>query len=162
MQTLISREEILARIAELKIQISEQHYDYIICILKGAYIFFTDLVTDLDVKIDFVKVHSYAGKESTGTLTADLLPDFTKLQGKKVLLVDDICDTGLTLNKLKELFLKNGVKTVNTCVLLNKKDKHSAEFEPTFYAFSIKNEFVIGYGLDYDEKYRTMQNVYIM
>ena len=81
---------------------------------------------------------------------------------QKVLIVDDICDSGYTLKSIKEYILQAGAELADTCVLLNKKEAHSAENEPTFYAFLIENEFVIGYGLDYNDKYRTLPYIAVL
>jgi len=161
MQTLISAEQIQNKITELKETIKRHNYDYIICVLSGAYMFFSDLTKDISSKIDFIKASSYVETHSTGKLDIQFA-DFDKYRDLNVLLVDDICDTGITLNSLKDLLLRYGAKNVDTCVLLNKKTERKVVMEPTFYAFSIANEFVIGYGLDYNDNYRTLPYIAVL
>lgn len=161
MQTLISEEQLKEKIAELKETLKKNCYDYAVCVLNGAYLFFAELTKELDVEIDFIKASSYRNTHSTGELNI-IMADFAKFKDKKVLLVDDVCDTGLTLSILKEKMLQNGCKCVDICVLLNKKAAHGAQFDPNFYAFEIGNEFVIGYGLDYNGRYRTLPYIAVM
>lgn len=161
MHELISEKQIADKIKDLQKIIKNKNYDYVICVLNGAYMFFSDLTKGLNVNIDFIKVSSYVDTKSTGILNVQYA-NFEKYVGLNVLIVDDICDSGYTLNCLKTYILNAGAKTVDTCVLLNKKTAHPIENEPTFYAFSIENEFVIGYGLDYNEKYRTLPYIAVM
>ena len=115
----------------------------------------------VNAKIDFIKARSYVETHSTGKLDIQFA-DFDKYRDLNVLLVDDICDTGITLNSLKDLLLRYGAKNVDTCVLLNKKTERKVVMEPTFYAFSIADEFVIGYGLDYNDNYRTLPYIAVL
>jgi hypoxanthine phosphoribosyltransferase len=123
--------------------------------------FFSDLTKDISSKIDFIKASSYVETHSTGKLDIQFA-DFDKYRDLNVLLVDDICDTGITLNSLKDMLLRYGAKNVDTCVLLNKKTERKVVMEPTFYAFSIADEFVIGYGLDYNDNYRTLPYIAVL
>ena len=161
MRKIITEEQIANKIENLQKLIKNQKYDYVICVLNGAYMFFSDLTKGLDVNVDFVKVSSYVDTKSTGELDIQYA-NFGKYRGLKVLIVDDICDSGYTLKSIKEYILQAGAELADTCVLLNKKEAHSAENEPTFYAFLIENEFVIGYGLDYNDKYRTLPYIAVL
>ena len=159
---LYSQQEIENRIREIAHDISVNVTSdnlLVIGLLKGAYVFTADLVRALDLyelspQVEFLRVSSYGNrKESSGHV--DIiggLPD--QLTGKTVLLVDDILDTGRTAYKIKSLLLENGVKSVNICVLLDKPSKHVKDIEADYVGFEIADSFVVGYGIDYAEKYR--------
>lgn len=127
--------------------------------LKGSFMFFADIVRELksrNVFIDFVATESYAGTESTGNIkiTRDLSID---IRGKKVIVIEDIMDTGLTLSRLIR-YIKDGHEPadVKVCVLLDKPSRRRAPIQPDFTGFVIEDKFVIGYGLDYNEKFRNL------
>lgn len=127
--------------------------------LKGAIFFLTDLVREMDVKeeIDFLDVSSYGNNfESTGqvTLTSDLS---TNVKGRDVLIVEDIVDTGLTLQYMKNLLKKRGAKSVKCCVLLNKEANRKSKVDIDYYGAKVGNEFVVGYGLDFLNCYRNLR-----
>lgn len=129
----------------------------LICVLKGAIYFFSDLTKKIkrDVILDFMKVSSYSGTESTGIINikTDLSVD---IQGKDVIIVEDIIDTGLTLVKLKEYLNSKNPNSIKVAVLLDKKERRTQNISPDYTCFTIEDKFVIGYGLDYDEKYRNL------
>lgn len=127
--------------------------------LKGSFMFFADIVREiksLKVAIDFMATESYAGTESTGNIkiTRDLSID---IKGRKVVVIEDIMDTGLTLERLIR-YIKDGHKPadVKVCVLLDKPSRRKAPIQPDFTGFVIEDKFVIGYGLDYEEKFRNL------
>ena len=159
-KVLITEEEIVARTRELAHQIQQDYNGeaiVIICILKGAAFFATELAKriDSDTIIDFMKVSSYIGTESTGKIdfTLDISEDIT---GKNVLIVEDIVDTGRTLAYVKKYLESKNPKSVKICTMLNKKERRVIELNPEYVCFDIPDKFVIGYGLDYDEKYRNL------
>ena len=159
-KVLITEEEIVARTRELAHQIQQDYNGeeiVIICILKGAAFFATELAKriDSDTIIDFMKVSSYIGTESTGKIdfTLDISEDIT---GKNVLIVEDIVDTGRTLAYVKKYLESKNPKSVKICTMLNKKERRIIELNPEYVCFDIPDKFVIGYGLDYDEKYRNL------
>ena len=159
-KVLITEEEIEARTRELAHQIQQDYNGeeiVIICILKGAAFFATELAKriDSDTIIDFMKVSSYIGTESTGKIdfTLDISEDIT---GKNVLIVEDIVDTGRTLAYVKKYLESKNPKSVKICTMLNKKERRVIELNPEYVCFDIPDKFVIGYGLDYDEKYRNL------
>ncbi|MCS7317290.1 MAG: hypoxanthine phosphoribosyltransferase [Candidatus Dojkabacteria bacterium] len=132
-----------------------------VVLLKGSFIFASDLLRSLfceglNPTVEFIKVSSYHGKmESSGILNIESnIPQ--SIKGADVLLVDDICDTGLTLKEMKNLLIEKGANSVKTCVLLNKQEKRLVDINPDYVCFEIPDIFVVGYGLDYDEKYRGM------
>ena len=159
-KVLITEEEITSRTRELALQIQKDYNNeeiVIVCILKGAAFFATELAKriDSDTIIDFMKVSSYIGTESTGKIdfTLDISEDIT---GKNVLIVEDIVDTGRTLTYVKKYLETKNPKSVKICTLLNKKARKVVELNPEYVCFDIPDKFVIGYGLDYDEKYRNL------
>ena len=162
-KVLITEQEIASRTRELAKQIQKDYNNeeiVIVCILKGATFFAVELAKRIesDTIIDFMKVSSYEGKESTGKInfTLDISEDITD---KNVLIVEDIVDTGRTLAYVKKYLESKNPKNVKICTMLNKKERRVIDLEPEYVAFNIPDKFVIGYGLDYDEKYRNLPYV---
>jgi hypoxanthine phosphoribosyltransferase len=164
---LFEEDELRQKVKELGKKIS---HDYageellVVGILKGAFIFMADLVREIDipVAIDFMDVSSYGMSTlSSGEvrITKDL--DFP-LKDKNVLIVEDIIDTGLTLNYIIEILKKREPKTVRICCLLDKPSRRKSVIKPDYVGYAIADEFVVGYGLDYAEKYRNYPAVYIL
>ncbi len=161
-KTLFHEQTILARLDALAAQITEDYRDKeltVVAVLNGSLIFAADLLrrVPLPLKLDCLSVSSYhGGTESTGVVTFQQvnLPD---IDGRHVLIVDDILDTGRTLHAISEK-LRRETKplSVRVCVLLRKQVPRSAELEADYVGFDIGNEFVIGYGLDYQERYRNL------
>lgn len=159
-KTLISENEIQDRIKQLAQEIQNDYKDQeiiLICILKGAAFFATELAKriELPVIIDFMKVSSYEGTESTKKINfkLDISTDITN---KNVIIVEDIIDTGRTLTYLKDYLAKRSPKSIKLCTLLDKKERREFKLEADYVCFNIPDKFVIGYGLDYDEKYRNL------
>lgn len=159
MKIFISKERIEKRITELSLLISSSYPDGLIAIgvLKGAWVFMADLVRRLTCPVycDFIKVSSYKGKESMGKINL-LLEEGISVFQKHVLVVEDIVDTGLTLNFLKEYLLAKNPKSLKFCCLLDKPKRRRVDFTPDYVGFEIEDKFVVGYGLDCDEKYRNL------
>ena len=162
-KVLITEQEIASRTRELAEQIQREYNNeeiVIVCILKGATFFAVELAKRIesDTIIDFMKVSSYEGTESTGKInfTLDISEDIT---GKNVLIVEDIVDTGRTLAYVKKYLESKNPKSVKICTMLNKKERRVINLNPEYVAFDIPDKFVIGYGLDYDEKYRNLPYV---
>lgn len=159
-KVLYSMEEVQKRIKELGEQISKDYEGkeiVIVSVLKGAIFYTVDLVKNIkpDVVIDFMKVSSYEGTESTGVITIkqDLGID---IEGKDVLVVEDIIDTGRTLRVLKEELLKRKPASLKITTLLDKKERREVDLVADYVGFEIPNKFVIGYGFDIDDKYRNI------
>ena len=136
----------------------------LIGVLKGAVIFLSDLIRQIEVpvEIDFMAVSSYgADTDSSGVVR--ILKDLEQsIQGKDVLIVEDIVDTGLTLNYLRENLISRQPKTLKVITLLDKPDRRKVPFEPDYCGFIIPDRFVIGYGLDYGEDYRHLADLCIL
>lgn len=164
---LISSHEISNRITQLGTEISNDYGDsvpIIVNILKGAYVFTSDLSRAITVhhEIDFMAISSYhGGTESTGVvkIEKDLKSNIT---GRDILIVEDIVDTGRTLDHLLELFKTRNPRSIKICTLLDKTCRRIVEVPVDYRGFEIPDEFVIGYGLDYEEKYRNLPFIGVM
>ena len=163
-KTLIDEELLDKRITELAYTINEDYKNkkpVIICILKGAVYFFTDLTRKLviDCELAFMKISSYVGENSTGKI--DVIYDGIKdIKDKEVIVVEDIIDTGYTMSGLYDYLCEKEPKSIKLCVLLDKPERReNYDITPDYTGFVIPNRFVIGYGLDYDEKYRNIPNI---
>ena len=160
-EVLISAEQIQARITELGREIARQHTGKrLICVgvLKGSFMFLADLVRAIplpELEVDFIGVSSYQGTESTGVvrITHDLA---RSIQGEDVLLVEDIVDTGLTMKYLLENLATRRPESVRIAALLEKPSRAQVKIPIDYKGFVIKDEFVVGYGLDWDGKLRNL------
>ena len=169
---LISEKEIRERVTTLAQEIVAAYdYDILLSALTGAYMFTADLSRELanvqgvkatHKRIAFIKASSYGDStKSSGKLQVQGL-ERINLQGKKVLMVDDIADTGTTLLGLTDMLNEARAKEVRTCVLLNKQERREVEIKADFVGFEIANEFVVGYGLDYANEYRTLPEIWTL
>ena len=169
---LIPADKIRERVATLAREIADAYdYDILLSALTGAYMFTADLSRELanaqgakatHKRIAFIKASSYGDStKSSGKLQVQGL-ERIPLQGKKVLMVDDIADTGTTLLGLTDMLNEAGAKEVRTCVLLNKQERREVEIKADFVGFDIANEFVVGYGLDYANEYRTLPEIWTL
>jgi hypoxanthine phosphoribosyltransferase len=159
-QTLLTAEQIQARVAEMAKEIRRDYPDglHIIAVLKGAFMFLSDLVRNMDgnVSLDFMAVSSYA-KGTTSSGEVRLLKDLdTTLDGKDVLIVEDIVDTGLTLTYLQDILRARGPRVLRTACLLSKPSRRQVDVKVEYIGFTIEDRFVVGYGLDYAEQYRNL------
>ena len=163
-KVLIDEETLESKIEELAKRISEDYKDknpIIICILKGAVYFFTDLTKklDIDCELAFMRASSYEGETSTGNIVIKVDID-QDIKDRHIIIVEDIVDTGYTISKLLDYLKEKKTKSIKLCVLLDKKERREVnDLKPDYVGFVIPNRFVIGYGLDYDEKYRTIPNI---
>lgn len=176
LKVLITRDRIAARVTELGRDISRDSAGepvVFVGVLKGAAIFLSDLIrtVQLDATFEFIGVSSYGARtpmaenrpawDSCGEvrLTKDV---DQSLRGKKVILVEDILDTGLTLTFLKRLLLGHEPKSFRVAALLDKPSRRKLEIEADYVGFTIPDEFVVGYGLDYAEKYRNLPDICVL
>ena len=160
MRTLLTTEQIQARVRGLAAEIHRDHpYGvHLVCVLKGAFIFLADLVRALpgDCSLDFMAVSSYgASTETSGEVR--LIKDLdASLDGRDVVIVEDIVDTGLTLTYLQEILQARGPRTLRTACLLSKPSRRKVDVKVEYVGFTIEDHFVVGYGLDYAEQFRNL------
>ena len=161
---LVSEEEIEKKVIELGKQITEDYKDkdlILVGILKGAVIFMADLARNISMPVgmDFMAVSSY-GRTSTSTGEVKIVKDLDfSVEGKDILIIEDIIDTGYTLNYLTDNIKKRGANSVKVCTLLDKPDRRKVDVPVDYLGFVIPDEFVVGYGLDYDELGRNLPYV---
>jgi hypoxanthine phosphoribosyltransferase len=164
---LLNSQTIRKRVRELGTRITQDYRGkkpYLICILKGASIFHADLMRtiDLDLSTDFVAVGSY-GKQTESSGEVCILKDLDEsIKGKDVLVVEDIVDTGLTLHYLLQNLEARSPESLNTVALLNKPSRREIEVPMQYVGFDIPHEFVVGYGLDFNQRYRNLPDIRIL
>ena len=165
--TLYSRAQIDKRVAEMGAQISADFAgsDLIaLCVLKGAVFFLADLVRsiDLDVHLDFIQVSSYGNqKYSSGVVTILKEPQLD-MHGRNVLIVEDIIDSGLYMREVFNYIESRGASRVKTATFLDKPKARKVPFTPDYVGFAIEPQFVVGYGLDFAEKYRNIPEIQVL
>ena len=161
-RVLIPEDEIQNKIIEVADKISEAYKGeslHLICILKGGAMFMCELakrIHDVNISFDFMSVSSYGSGTTTSGIVKIVKDLDEPLEGKHVLIVEDIIDTGHTLNHLSKLLMSRGPKSIEICTLLNKPSRREKEVPVKYSCFEIPDEFVVGYGLDYDQKYRNL------
>lgn len=164
LKILIEEEKLQKRIEELAEQINQDYIGeeiILICILKGSIFFTVDLAKKLknDIKIEFMQVSSY-GQETISSGKIDLKLEITgDVQGKDVIIVEDIIDTGETLDYLNQYIKQKKPSTLKICTLLDKPERRRKKIDVDYIGFTIPDKFVIGYGLDYDEYYRNLRYI---
>ncbi len=165
-EPLISADQIQKRIAELGAQISADYEGQnlvLVGVLKGSFMFLADLCRHITVpvRLDFIGTKSYEGTTTTGEvqLTRDL---DRPIEGEHVLIVEDIIDTGLTLSYLKHVFAQRSPASLKVAAFLDKPSRRRVQVEGDYVGFTIEDMFVIGYGLDFDQRYRNLKDVCIM
>ena len=164
---LLKEEEVDKRIAEVAAMINRDYAGkevHLICILKGGVFFTCELAKRLTVPVsmDFMSVSSYgSGTESSGVVR--IVKDLDEsIAGKNVLIVEDILDTGITLSNLVPMLKMRNPNSVKICTILDKPSRRKADIQPDYEGFQVPDEFVVGYGLDYDEKYRNLPYVGVL
>ncbi len=167
LQVLLSQEQIAKKVEQLGRELSHEYQGkepLMVCILKGAVVFFADLIRciTIPVKIDFMAVSSY-GKATKTSGVVQILKDLdSSIEGRHLVIVEDIIDTGLTLNYLLENLKSRRPASLKICVLLDKIECRQVEVIPDYQGFVIPDEFVVGYGLDCADKYRNLRDVCIL
>ena len=166
MRTLISAEELKKRVVELGKQITEDYagkeFTFLI-ILKGSTVFGADLFREIKsnrVELDCIRLSSYKGTKSTGTVAMDS-GELARFEGRNLLIVEDIVDTGTTLSVFLKELEKIKPESVKICSLFEKKEVNRGRVKVDYLGFEIKNEFIVGYGLDLDQKYRNLPDIEI-
>ena len=168
LKVLVSEEEIDEIVKRVSSEISNDYKDknlLLLCILKGAVVFMGDLMKNVTIptEIDFMKVSSY-GNATTSSGSINIVLDLHRKDLSKldILIVEDIIDSGRTLSYLVEYLKLKGARSVKTCTLLDKPSRREVEFVPDYCGKVVPDEFVIGYGLDYDEAYRALPFVGVL
>ena len=168
-KVLFSEEQLKKRIAELGKQLSEDYRDLkptMVCILKGAVLFYTDLVRAMDIPLtmDFMAVSSY-GNSTKSSGEVEIRKDLsTSIEGKHVVIVEDIVDSGFTLSYLTRMLESRGAKSIKLCTLLDKPSRRApgVTLQAGYSGFQVGNEFVVGFGLDYAEFYRNLPYIGVL
>ncbi|HJJ28464.1 MAG TPA: hypoxanthine phosphoribosyltransferase [Methanocorpusculum sp.] len=166
-EVLLSQETVEKRIREIAEDINREFAGkdvLLLCTLKGAVFFFCELAKHLTIPtyIDFIKASSYSGTESTGTVTMKLDVAAEKIRGKNVIIVEDVIDTGITMAQVKKLIASRGPAELKVCALLDKPERRTVDFKADYAGFTIGNDFVIGYGLDVDQRYRNLPYIGVL
>ena len=161
-EILITEEEIQKRVKELAEELYQEYKDeevVFICTLKGAVFFACDLLKKYpshNAILEFIKISSYIGEESSGKVTLNLEVKKENIENKHVIIIEDIVDTGRSLDYLTKHILEMKPKTLKTCALLDKKIRRVVDIDPDYVGFEIDDYFVIGYGLDDEQKRRNL------
>lgn len=161
---LFTEEQIKARVKELADEITRDYPDgelLTVCILKGAVVFYADLLREISrpARMDFMVLSSY-GASSVSTGVVRILYDLEQdISGKHVLIIEDIVDTGLTLHYLTKALASRNPKSLKVCCMFDKPSRRKAEFAPDYVGYKVSDVFIVGYGLDYSEKYRNLKYV---
>lgn len=164
---VIDKEEIRTRVRELGQAISAKYHQeplVLVCVLKGAFIFFADLVRELSIEpeLDFVRLASY-GKGTSRVGKVVFAKDMeVSIEDKHVVIVEDIVDTGHSMQYLKEVFTTRSPKSIAVCALIDKRERREVEIVVDFCGFPLEKGFLVGYGMDHAEKYRCLDGVYEM
>jgi len=165
-EVLLSADQLNTRVAAMAAEIRRDYPNglHIVAVLKGAFMFLSDLVRHMegDVSLDFMALSSYA-KGTTSSGEVRLLKDLdTGLDGKDVLIVEDIVDTGLTLTYLQDILRARGPRMLRTACLLSKPSRRKVDVKVEYIGFTIEDRFVVGYGLDYAERYRNLPYIGVL
>ena len=162
----LSKDDINNRLKEIANQLSEKYCDecpVIIGILNGSFVFMADLIRkiDFECEIDFMKVNSYVGKETSGKV--QLEKDINiNIENRRVIIVEDIIDSGLTMDYLHKHISAYNPKDITIVTLLSKNNNHTLNFNIDIVGFEITSEFVVGYGLDLDQRFRQLDSLYML
>lgn len=160
-KTLVTKEELDAKVQELANQIAADYEDknpVFLGILKGSFVFMADLMRKINIycDIDFMAVSSYGNRSTTSgavKINKDLSQD---IEGRHVVIIEDILDSGVTLSYLKSYLMNRNPASISICTLLDKPARRKADIKADYFGFDIPDEFVVGYGLDYAERYRNL------
>ncbi|HAQ41850.1 MAG TPA: hypoxanthine phosphoribosyltransferase [Clostridiales bacterium] len=166
-EILIAEDVLQAKVAELGEKIKEDYKDkdlLLVCVLKGAVIFVSDLMRkiDLPLDIDFMAISSYGSNTQSSGVVRILKDLNTSIEGRHVLIVEDIIDSGLTLSYLVDNLKSRKPASVEICTILDKPDRREADLKIKYKGFQVPDEFVVGYGLDYAEKYRNLPYIAVL
>lgn len=162
---LYSREDINTRVKALGEIISNNYKDknlLVISLLRGSFVFASDLVREISIpaEVDFMTTESY-GHDEVSSGNVEIVHDIrTKVEGKDILIVDDIIDSGYTLNKVKEVLQSKNPNSVKICVMLDKPSRRQVDLNPDYVGYTIPDVFIVGYGLNYGDHYRNIPYIF--
>ena len=163
-EVFISKENIAKRVSEISLEISEKFHDtnpVIVSILNGAFVFTADIIREIDIdcEVDFIKISSYRGMNSTGAIkmSKDLSID---IKNRRVIIVEDIIDSGLSIKYLYEHIIKYKPKDITIVSLLAKTNNYKLNFNIDIIGFELSSEFVVGYGLDFNQRFRNLKSIF--
>ena len=164
---LYSPEDIAKRVKELGSQISKEYKDkeiILVCILKGSYVFTADLSREIDVpcSVEFMQVSSYADSTVTSGSLRIIKDINVPVDGKHLIIIEDIIDTGITLNNLKKMLSTRNPASLKLCAFLDKPNRRKTDIEADYVGYTVEDNFLVGYGLDYAQKYRNLPFVAIL
>ncbi|HEY8418408.1 MAG TPA: hypoxanthine phosphoribosyltransferase [Limnochordales bacterium] len=164
---LLDEQTVQAKVRELGVRLSEDYagkVPVLVCILKGAFIFTADLMRHLTipVQVDFMAISSYGNRARTSGVVQILKDLDSSIEGQHVVVVEDIIDSGLTLNYLMDNLRSRRPASLRTCVLLDKPSRREMPFTPDYVGFQVPDEFVVGYGLDYAGLYRNLPYIGVL
>lgn len=167
-KVLVSKEVLRTKVKELGAKITEDYEGcddlIVVCILKGAVVFFSDLIRNINrhVQLDFMSISSYGNSRSSSGVVQIRKDLDINISGRDVLIVEDIMDSGQTLAYLREMLQARDPRSLRICALLDKPSRRVADIEPDYVGFVIPDEFVVGYGLDYAERYRNLEYIGVL
>jgi len=167
-EVLFSEDEIKNRVSAIaqKLTVDYKHKNLtVIGVLNGSLVFMSDLIRQmpLPVKIDTVKANTYSGASTTAAAKTEIIHNIdVNVKGEHVLIVDDILDTGKTLFEIIQMLAEHNPQSIKVCVLLNKRARRERDIEPDYCCFEIEDKFVVGYGLDFDNRYRNLPYVAVL
>ncbi|MDD6236849.1 MAG: hypoxanthine phosphoribosyltransferase [Clostridiales bacterium] len=167
LKALITEEELHRKVAELGKKISEDYRNknlLMVSVLKGSVVFMADLMREVTIpcEIDFMCVSSYGSGVKTSGVVKIIKDLDIDLKDRDLLIVEDILDSGMTLSYIKTMLEQRGTRSIKICTLLDKPERRQADIKADYSCFNVPDEFVVGYGLDYDEKYRNLPYVGIL
>lgn len=164
---LVSQEQLDQKVKELGEQISKDYAGknlLMVSVLKGSVVFMADLMRAISVpcEIDFMSVSSYGRGTKTSGVVKIIKDLDISLEGRDMLIVEDILDSGLTLSYIKTILLERSPNSIKICTLLDKPERRKSDIKADYIGFNVPDEFVVGYGLDYDEKYRNLPYIGVL
>lgn len=167
LKVLVSEDEISKKVAEIGAKITEDYQGknlLMVSVLKGSVVFMADLMRSINIfaRIDFMSVSSYGSATKTSGVVKIIKDLDLDLQGYDLLLVEDILDSGKTLSYLKEILIQRNPASIKIATLLNKPARREANIQPDYVCFEVPDEFVVGYGLDFNEKYRNLPYIGVL
>lgn len=167
LKVLMTEKELEAKVKELGKRISEDYKGknlMMVSVLKGSVVFMADLMRAIDIhcEIDFMSVSSYGGGVKTSGVVRILKDLDISLEGRDLLIVEDILDSGLTLSYIKSILIERHPNSIKICTLLDKPERRQADIYADYVGFQVPDEFVVGYGLDFDEKYRNLPYIGVL